>query len=137
MPSAKQPRQAKTANTLEAVERYLASVPEPARSTILQVRETIRGSLPSSATEEMGYGVPAFRCNQLVAGYVARKKFCSYYPMSGRVITKLAADIKPYETTKGAIHFPLDQPLPAALIKKLVHARLREIEAKRQPQDLR
>jgi len=131
MPSTKSPQQASTANSLEAVERYLAAIPEPARGTILQVRETIRESLPASATEEMGYGVPAFRSGQLVAGYAAGRKFCSYYPMSGRVITKLAADLQSYELTKGAIHFPLDKPLPAALIKKLVQARLLEIEAKR------
>lgn len=115
-------------HSAEAVERILAAVPEPARTTILTVRERIRAAAPSGATEEMGYGVPAFSAGQLLAGYSAGKKFCSYYPMSGRVIHKLAADLKSYETTSGSIHFPLDKPLSAALIKKLVQARLAEIE---------
>jgi uncharacterized protein YdhG (YjbR/CyaY superfamily) len=110
-----------------AVEAYLATVPEPARTTLLKVREGIRAAAPANAGEEMGYGVPAFRAGELLAGYAAGKKFCSYYPMSGRVITRLADDLKAYETTSGSIHFSLDKPLPGALIRKLVKARLAEI----------
>lgn len=123
----------KTGNSLEEVEAYLAAVPEPARTTLLHVRSAIRAVLPANATEEMGYSVPAFRCFELVAGYVERKSFCSFYPMSGRVLHKHTADLQAYETTKGSIHFPLDQPLPAKLIAKLVQSRLDEIEAKRKP----
>ena len=124
-------KRAKSLTTgVEAIEAYLAALPEPARTTLLKVRETIRSAAPAEVTEEMGYGVPAFRAKELLAGYVARKKFCSYYPMSGRVIAKLADDLKTYETTSGAIHFGLDKPLPAALIRKLVKARMAEINAK-------
>jgi uncharacterized protein YdhG (YjbR/CyaY superfamily) len=112
----------------EQIDVYLAGLPEPAHTTLLKVRETIRSVAPAETTEEMGYGVPAFRYKALLAGYAAGKKFCSYYPMSGRVITRLAKDLKAYETTSGSIHFPLDKPLPVTLIKKLVKARLDEIE---------
>jgi uncharacterized protein YdhG (YjbR/CyaY superfamily) len=118
-----------SAGGVEAVEEFLASVPEPARTTLLRVREIIRSAAPADAREEMGYGVPAFRGKGLLAGYAAGKKFCSYYPMSGRVITKLADDLKAYETTSGSIHFDVDKPLPAALIRKLVKARMAEIDA--------
>jgi uncharacterized protein YdhG (YjbR/CyaY superfamily) len=119
-----------TAKEVEAIESYLAIIPEPARTTLHKLRETIRAVAPAGVTEEMGYGVPAFRAKELLAGYSAGKKFCSYYPMSGRVIHDLSADLAAYETTSGSIHFPLDKPLPATLVKKLVKGRLAQIEAK-------
>jgi len=113
------------------VEAYFAKLPEPARSTLQAVREAIRDAAPPEATEGFSYGVPAFKLGAGLAGYAAGKKFCSYYPMSGRVITKLAKELIGYETTPGSIHFPLDQPLPASLVKKLVQARLAELEKKK------
>ena len=113
------------------VEAYFAKLSEPARSTLQAVREAIRAAAPPEATEGFSYGVPAFKLDTGLAGYAAGKKFCSYYPMSGRVITKLAGDLEGYEKTSGAIHFPLDQPLRAPLIRKLVKARLAELEKKK------
>jgi uncharacterized protein YdhG (YjbR/CyaY superfamily) len=115
------------------VEKYLAAIPEPARTTLLTVRETIRSIAPPGVTEEISYGVAAFlspgpKAGRL-AGYSAGKRFCSYYPMSGSVLTTLKDAVKAYPTTKGALQFPLDKPLPAAVIKKLVQTRLKEIEA--------
>jgi uncharacterized protein YdhG (YjbR/CyaY superfamily) len=118
--------------TVNEVEVYLSKVPESALGALLRVREAIRSAAPEWATEEMGYGVPAFRAPEpggaLLAGYAAGRKFCSYYPMSGRVIHKLSEELKGYETTSGSIHFPLDKPLPVALVRKLVRARLAEIQ---------
>jgi len=114
------------------VEAYLAAIPEPARTTLLTVRETIRSIAPGT-TEEISYGVAAFRSPEpnagRLAGYSAGKKFCSYYPMSGSVLTTLKDAVKAYTTSSGALQFALDKPLPAALIKKLIQARLKEIEA--------
>jgi uncharacterized protein YdhG (YjbR/CyaY superfamily) len=75
----------------------------------------------------MSYGMPAFIQGKPIAGYQAAAKFCSYYPMSGRVIETLKADLAKYEVTKGAIHFPIGKPLPLPLVRKLVKARLAEI----------
>ena len=117
---------------VQAVEAYLAGVPEPAQSTLRKVRETIRGAAPAEAQEGFYYGVPAFKLPKGgVAGYVALKDACSYYPMSGRVITKLKDDLAGYFTSSGAIRFPQDKPLPIALVKKLVKARMAEIAAKK------
>jgi uncharacterized protein YdhG (YjbR/CyaY superfamily) len=113
------------------VEGYFAELAEPARSTLQTVREAIRAAAPPEATEGFSYGVPAFLLGSGLAGYAAGRKFCSYYPMSGRVITKLAGDLKGYEKTAGSIHFPLDRPLPASLVQKLVKARLAELEKKK------
>lgn len=113
------------------IEAYLAAVPEPARTTLLKVRAAIRAAAPPEATEGFSYGGPAFKLKKSLAGYAACKDFCSYYPMSGRVITALREDLKNYETTSGSIHFSLDKPLPSTLIKKLIQARLAEIEKKK------
>jgi uncharacterized protein YdhG (YjbR/CyaY superfamily) len=118
------------ADGLHAVEAYLTSLPEPAQSTLRQVRERIRLAAPAEATEGLYYGLPAFLWRQGLAGYNAGKKFCSYYPMSGGVIAALREDLKSYETTRGAIHFRLDKPLPGALVRKLVQRRVDEIVAK-------
>jgi uncharacterized protein YdhG (YjbR/CyaY superfamily) len=114
-----------------AVEAYFAKLTEPARSTLQEVREAIRGAAPAEAAEGFHYGVPAFKLGTGLAGYAAGKKFCSYYPMSGRVITRLAKELSSYETTSGSIHFPLDKPLPASLVQKLVKARMAELEKKK------
>lgn len=116
----------------EAVEAYLAEVAEPARSTLLKVRERIRKAAPADVTEEMGYGVPSFRLPKAtdyrLAGYAAGKKFCSYYPMSGWVVGELAEELKEYKTSSGAIQFPLDKPLSASLVKLLVNMRLADMD---------
>ncbi len=113
------------------VEAYFEVLPEPAQSTLQAVRAAIRAAAPPEATEGFSYGVPAFKLGTGLAGYAAGKKFCSYYPMSGRVITKLAKELSGYETTAGSIHFPLDQPLPEPLVEKLVKARMAELEKKK------
>jgi uncharacterized protein YdhG (YjbR/CyaY superfamily) len=115
----------------------LARTPEPAQATLLAVRASILSELRAAGLadtiEQIGYGVPAFRAPEsaggaLIAGYIARKNFCSYYPMSGRVIHDLEQDLAAYETTSGSIHFPLDKPLPLTLIRKLVRHRLADIQ---------
>jgi len=113
------------------VEAYLAALPQPAQTTLRALRQTLLTLIPSDAVECLSYGVPAFRSTQSIAGYAAAKRHCSYYPMSGRVITRLAPDLAAYEVTKGAIHFPLDTPLPTNLLKKLVTARLAEMPTKK------
>ena len=125
-------KQTNSSSTLKDVEAYFSSVPEPARSTLLSVRAAIRSAAPKDAFEGFSYGFPAFKVQDgTIGGCAARAGFCSYYPMSGRVITKLAKELIGYETTPGSIHFPLDQPLPASLVKKLVQARLAELEKKK------
>ena len=107
---------------------YLAALSADKRATLEKLRATIRAAAPA-AEEGMSYGMPAFIQGKPIAGYQAAAKFCSYYPMSGRVIETLKADLAKYEVTKGAIHFPIGKPLPLPLVRKLVKARLAEIGA--------
>jgi len=106
------------------VDEYLDGAPEPQRSTLIQLRSTLRELLPG-ATEGISYGVPAFMVDgEPIAGYAYLKKRCSYYPHSGSVLPGLANELGPYEWSKGALRFPIDEPLPKSLVARLVHARL-------------
>ena len=113
------------------VEDYLARVPEPARSTLNKIRATIRAAVPAEATEAISYGMPAFRYKGALLGYAAFPNHCGLYPMNPAVIVELQEELKKYETSKGSIRFAVDRPLPAALVKKIVKARVAQNEDKK------
>jgi uncharacterized protein YdhG (YjbR/CyaY superfamily) len=115
----------------KTMDEYLAAVPEPARTTLSKVRAIIRSVVPAEATEAISYGMPTFRYNGALLAFGAFKNHCSFFPMSLAVMAALKDDLKKFETSKGTIHFPLDKPLPATLVKKLVKARLAEKESKK------
>ena len=64
-------------------------------------------------------------------GYAAFKEHCSFFPMSGRLVEEFADELKAYKTSKGTIQFPIDKPLPAPLVKKMVKARVAQNETKK------
>jgi uncharacterized protein YdhG (YjbR/CyaY superfamily) len=109
------------------IDRYLAKLDEPKRSTLEALRESILEILPE-AEQGISYGVPAFKVNgKAVAGFAAFKDHLSYVPHSGSVLATLQDDTAPYETSKGSLKFAVDKPLPKRLVKKLVSARMREL----------
>ena len=109
-----------------AVDEYLAAVSADQRAALEKVRKTIRAIVPN-AEERINYGIAAFFLDgKPVAGLGAGKNHCTYFPMSGSTVVFLKNDLKDYETRKGAIRFPADKPLPAALVKKLIKARIAE-----------
>ena len=110
------------------VDAYLAGLSADKRATLEKVRQAIRAAAPK-AREGLSYGMPAFIQDKPIAGYSASARHCAYYPMSGAITSALADDLRGYDTSKGAIRFPVGQPPPAALIRKLVKARLAEIAA--------
>lgn len=109
-------------------DEYLANLDDDKRATLERVRAAIRAAAPE-AEEGMSYGMPAFIQGKPIAGYAAHAAHCSYHPMSGDVVGELAKDLEGYETTKGGVRFPIGEPLPAGLVRKLVKARLAEIAA--------
>ncbi|MGB8493161.1 MAG: DUF1801 domain-containing protein [Candidatus Acidiferrum sp.] len=114
------------------VDEYLAGVPEPARSTLKKVRAAIRSAVQPEATEAIGYGIPTFRYKGALVAYAAFSDHCSFFPMSLAVMAAFKNELKRFPTSsKGTIRFPLDRPLPAALVKKLVKARLAEKKNKK------
>jgi len=112
--------------SLEGVEAYLAEVPEPARATLQKVRATIRAAAPKEATEGLSYGMPAFRYKGALVAYAAFKDHCSFFPMQASLIDEMKDELAGYRTSKGTLQFALDKPLPAALVKKMVKARVAE-----------
>ncbi len=121
----------KKANSVpKNVDEYLAGVPEPARSTLDKVRAAIRSAAPPEATEAIGYGIPMFRYNGGLVAYAAFSKHCSFFPMSLAVMKTFQNELKAFHNSKGTIHFPLDKPLSATLVKKLVRARVAEKKRK-------
>jgi len=112
------------------IDAYLAGIPEPARATLQKVRAAIRSVLPPTATETISYKIPAFRDGEIIIWFAAFENHCSLFP-TARIIEMFHDDLKPYTLSKGTIQFPIDKPLPATLIKKLVRTRLAQIAAKR------
>jgi uncharacterized protein YdhG (YjbR/CyaY superfamily) len=116
--------------TQKTVDEYLAGVAEPARTTLNKVRAVIRSVVPAEGTEVMSYGVPTFQYKLPVIWYAAFSNHCSVFPTAA-VIEQFKDELKAYTTSKGTIQFPVDKPLPATLLKKMVKARLAEIEKKK------
>ena len=114
------------------VDEYLAGVPEPARSTLSKVRAAIRSAAPREATEAISYGIPTFKYQGSLVAFGSFSNHCSLFPMSLAVMAAFKNELKGFYTSKGTIRFPIDKPLPAALVKKLVKARLAEKERKKQ-----
>jgi uncharacterized protein YdhG (YjbR/CyaY superfamily) len=115
----------------KTVDEYLATVSEPACTTLSKVRSVIRAALPKDATEVISYGIPIFKHNRkMVIGFGAFTNHCSLFAMNGRVQEDFKEELKGYKTSKGTIQFALDKPLPTGLLKKLVKSRVAQNEAK-------
>jgi uncharacterized protein YdhG (YjbR/CyaY superfamily) len=109
------------------VDDYLASVPADKRAALQQLRRVISAAAPR-AEEGFSYGLPAFALDgRPLVCFGAATNHCSFYPMSPAVIRAHAAELKDYETSKGTIRFLAEKPLPAALVRKLVNARIAEL----------
>jgi len=121
---------AKGSGAPKNVDEYLAGVPEPARSTLNKMRATIRSAVPPEATETISYGMPAFKHKGVLVWFAAFSNHCSLFPTAS-VIEAFKNELKGLSTSKGTIHFPTDKPLPTALVKKLVKARVAQNESKK------
>jgi len=108
------------------IDAYLDALEEPKRSTLARLRDTIMAIVPN-AEQGISYGMPAFRLRgKTVAGFAAFKHHLSYLPHSGSVIPQLGTELEGYTSTSGSLHFPVDQPLPEALVRKLLAVRMAE-----------
>src|SRR5262245_40720906 len=109
-----------------AIRAYFAELPPAARRRMQQIRATIRVAAPG-ATEHFSYGIPAFRLEgRPVIWYPALKRPRTPFPISAPFARGYGIDLSAYETAKGTVRFPLDAPLPVALVKRLVKARAAE-----------
>ena len=113
----------RAAGSSDEIDEYLRGVEEPGRSTLQTLRRTILEIVPD-AEEVISYRVPAFRVGgETVAGFAAFKNHLSYLPFSGSVLSQLAEELDGYTMTKSSLHFPVDRPLPRALVEKLIKVR--------------
>ncbi len=111
---------------MKTIDDYLATVTGTKRAALDALRKTIRAIVPR-AEECISYRMPAFRLDgRVIAGFQATAKGCSYYPFSGRTLRTLAEDLEGYGKTKSALHFRPEEPLPTALVRRLIEARLAE-----------
>jgi uncharacterized protein YdhG (YjbR/CyaY superfamily) len=127
---AKRSAPAKSKAKPKNVDEYLASLPAPARARFRELRAAIRSAVPRQATETISYGIPAFKHNAVLVWFAAFSGHCSLFPTAA-IIDAFKPDLRGFSTSKGTIHFPADQPLPTALIKKIVKARVAQVEKKK------
>lgn len=112
------------------IDEYLSRIDADKRAALQKLRRAIHAAAPG-AEECISYQVPAFRLNgRMLVAFGAAAKHCSFYP-GAYPIRAHRDDLKAYDLSKGTIRFPADAPLPAALVKKLVKARITEDSAKR------
>jgi uncharacterized protein YdhG (YjbR/CyaY superfamily) len=113
------------------IDEYLATVADDKRAALQRLRKTIRSIVPK-AEECISYGLAAFRLNgRPLIAFGAARDHCALYPMSSATVKTHQAELKRYDTSKGTIRFQADNPLPVALVRKLVKARIAESRAHR------
>lgn len=109
----------------KTIDEYLAAIPENKRAALEKLRQTIHAAAPK-AEECISYGLAAFRQNGPLVGFGATANHCAFYLMSGTIVDAHKDELKNYDTSKGTIRFAPEKPLPTALVRKLVKARLAE-----------
>jgi len=109
---------------VETVDDYIAKQPKKVQVLLRQMRTAVRSAAPQ-ATEVISYGMPAFRQRGILAYFAAFKNHIGFYPTLSAV-KAFEKDLSRFETSKGTVRFPLDQPLPLALVKRIVKFRVKE-----------
>ena len=125
-PAAKPAKRSLGATT---VDEYLAAAPPDARAALLKLRGAIRAAAPK-ATEVIRHRMPTFKHRGGLVAFAAFKDHCSFFLMGTAVMAAHKRELTNCDTARGTIRFSADKPLPAALVKKLVKARIKENEAR-------
>lgn len=116
------------AESPSTVEQYLAEIPSDAmREALERLRRIIKEEAPE-APEGISYQIPTFKLNGMLASYAAFAKHCSFFP--GGVVPEFEEELKEFKTSKGTIQFTPDRPIPEALVRKIIQARVAANAAK-------
>ncbi|MDZ7267572.1 MAG: DUF1801 domain-containing protein [candidate division KSB1 bacterium] len=123
----------KTASSLKRapakdVDAYLASAPKELRPVLENLRQAIKAVAPK-AEEVISYQIPTYKYHGPLVHFMARASHCSFITVNKEVLKKFKAELENFDTSGTTIHFTAENPLPAALVKKIVKARVAENEA--------
>jgi uncharacterized protein YdhG (YjbR/CyaY superfamily) len=127
--AAKKRTPAKSVSAPRSVEGYIAGIRESSREAFEQLRAVVRQAAPKDAIEVISYGILALKMERVLVWYAAFSKHCSLFP-SASVLVRFKDELSGFTVSKGTVQFPLERPLPVALVKKLVRARVAEAAAK-------
>lgn len=115
-----------SAKKTATVDAYLAGLPPESAAALREMRDAVRACAPG-ATETIAYGIPTFRLDGTsLVHFAAFKAHVGFYPTPS-AIRAFAPELAAYETSKGAIRFPLGAPLPLALVRKITAFRVKEV----------
>jgi uncharacterized protein YdhG (YjbR/CyaY superfamily) len=109
----------------KSIDEYLAALSDDKRAALEKLRKTIRAAAPK-AEECISYQLAAFRQDGMLVAFGASANHCAFYLMSSSTVEAHKEELQGYDTSKGTIRFQADKPLPSALVRKLVKARLAE-----------
>jgi uncharacterized protein YdhG (YjbR/CyaY superfamily) len=111
------------------IDEYIALFPAEIQVLLQQLRETINKAAPDTQ-EVISYSMPAFKQDKVLVYFAAFKDHIGFFPTASGVAA-FKEDLEPYATSKGTVRFPLDKPLPLALVQKIVKFRVKETLAKK------
>jgi uncharacterized protein YdhG (YjbR/CyaY superfamily) len=118
-------------NVTTEIDEYLEQVSEAERNALEKIRKAIRAAAPD-VTEGISYKVPTFKYRgHPLVGFGVARKHCTFYVMSTEVTDAFAEELETYETGKGSIRFQPSKAPSAALVRRLVKARIAEVDAGR------
>jgi uncharacterized protein YdhG (YjbR/CyaY superfamily) len=115
------------ASPAEQLRKYFAAVPPATRAELKRIRATIRAEAPA-AVESFSYGIPGFKLEgKSLIWYAGWKEHTSMYPLTAGAKAAVGTQLAKYRTSKGTIQFPLSEPVPLNVVKRIVKARVAEI----------
>lgn len=118
----------KIKNTFQSIDEYIKTFPEEVQAILQELRKTIRETAPD-ANEKISYQIPTFYLNGNLVHFAAYKNHIGFYPGASG-IAKFKKEIDKYKNAKGSVQFPIDQPLPFDLVRKIVKFRVGEFKKK-------
>ena len=113
-----------TQKEYRSIDEYIRLFPSDVQELLKQIRQTIKDAAPD-ATEKISYQMPTFYLNGNLVHFAAYKNHIGFYPASSG-IAAFPNEIKAYKSAKGSVQFPIDQPMPLDLIKRIVEFRVKE-----------
>jgi uncharacterized protein YdhG (YjbR/CyaY superfamily) len=113
----------------KTIDEYIAAFPKNLQDILQELRQVIRDSAPE-AEEAISYQMPTFKLNGNSVHFAVHKNHVGFYPTPS-AIEAFKKELSPFKTSKGAVQFPLDKPIPLDLVKKIVNLRVKENESKK------